>query len=437
MGKTIRLFVCAMAVVVACGCGERRVAFMAREALVEKSFGEAVSILEKKARRGGKDKLCHLLDLGMLQHVSGDFEKSTRTFREAASLIEEYEGRAYVSVRDASAAGTSMLFNERVLPYKGEYFERVMVNVFLTLNALMQGRLKDAFVEAKRAYERDDFMMQHHSAAYQRCASAVYLWALVLELTGDYSNAAAMYRRVAQLRGSKDPALREVLLRCCMKAKMRWKDDPSLSSLPRETVDRVRRTLYAPEVVVLVECGLGPVKKESSALVPTRPPMRVAVPVYEKVNNPVVGARLRYGSDVVGAFLIDDLESIAIKTLSKRMKILLAKEAGRLAIKHELQKKAAKKSKFAGILVAVTNVVTERADTRFWATMPASIQVVRKVVDGKGKDLLVEILGKGGMVVGTVPVRVPEGIDKNDKLLVVLRTAGATFVKHERLLKVP
>lgn len=99
---------------------------------------------EKTKTYKEKDRVLEYLDLGMLYHYQGDYQKSNLLLEQAERSMEE------LYTKSVSKAALSMLLNDNVLDYFGEDYEDVYTNVFKALNYLHQNKFDEAFVEIRR-----------------------------------------------------------------------------------------------------------------------------------------------------------------------------------------------------------------------------------------------------------------------------------------------
>lgn len=93
-----------------------------------------------------KDRVLYYLDVGMLYHYSGEYEKSNAALDEAERGIEE------LYTKSISRAISSGLLNDNALEYAGEDYEDIYLNVFKGLNYIALGDEEAAMVEIKRVH---------------------------------------------------------------------------------------------------------------------------------------------------------------------------------------------------------------------------------------------------------------------------------------------
>ena len=109
----------------------------------------------------------------------------------------------------------SVLLNDNVLPYDGEDFERVLVNVFLALNFAKQGLPDEAIVEARKVdLKLREFARQYEGKnTFQEDAFARYLAGALYESGAEINDAFISYRKAheayekyARAYGTKAPS---------------------------------------------------------------------------------------------------------------------------------------------------------------------------------------------------------------------------------------
>jgi hypothetical protein len=357
----------------------------------EKAYGDKASVLFK-------------LDMGLLYHYAGQSDSSTRWLTAAETQIED------LYTKSISLAAVSMLLNDNVLPYDGEDFEKVLVNVFLALNYAEQGEEDEALVEARKV----DLKLREFSRAYEgknryrEDAFIRYVMGVLYESRGEindafisYRNAYDTYKTYAKEYGTAAPSfLLDDLVRTA-----------TLMSFTEEAATyrqlggkAYTRTSPAGSLLVLVYAGKGPIKQEIRPEVsipdekgvlhtfqvalpkfaPRFPPgRRYAVMVRKEGDTSRVSA-----SPVVATTeVVENVTAIAGKTLDDRMAMVYLKSGGRALLKFLASEKAKAEitkdsdNKVGNFLksLAVDLAVgaTEHADLRAWRTLPAEFQITR------------------------------------------------------------
>lgn len=119
-------------------------------------FKEAEEIAAEfaKKRSGTGDELMWMYEEGSAKFAAGDYKGSIKAFEKAEKIIYDYEHRATVSARDGLAETAAFFTTPNSLPYKGNYYEKILLNTFKGLDYMALGEMSGARVELRRAYER-------------------------------------------------------------------------------------------------------------------------------------------------------------------------------------------------------------------------------------------------------------------------------------------
>ena len=362
----------------------------------------ASAIEQVRANRrayGDKSTVLYKLDMGLLYHYAG-IPDSSNLYLFAA---EKEIGELYT--KSISLAAASMLLNDNVLPYDGEDFERVLVNVFLALNYAQKGEPDDALVEARKVDEKlREYARQYDGKnKYQEDAFIRYVSGVLYESRGEINDAFIAYRKAfetyqvyAKEYGTPAPSfLLDDLVRTA--TLMSFDDDAAAyREMGGKPFTPGRDT--SGTVIVLAYCGRGPVKQEVRPSV-SIPDDRGVVHTFQ-VALPKFVARhqsgMRYSVDARQAEagtaqtrmteVAEDVTAIASRTLEERLSLIYLKSGGRALLKFlaaekgksEIAKGDNKLANFLGSLaVDLTVAATEQADVRTWRTLPAEFQIAR------------------------------------------------------------
>lgn len=124
------------------------------ELLQKRDFDTLTKETEQKQNKlyKHKDRAIKYLDLGMLYHYQGDYEKSNQYLEQAELTIED------LFTKSVSKAALSMLLNDNVLEYSGEDYEDIYTNAFKALNYLHLNNFDAAFVEIRRINMKLDLL---------------------------------------------------------------------------------------------------------------------------------------------------------------------------------------------------------------------------------------------------------------------------------------
>lgn len=98
-------------------------------------------IADKLESTGGSgDELMWQLEAGSANFALGNFHASVRHFEQAEQIIEAYDYRAIISLRDGTNEAVSLFTNPNILPYKGLCRDRIALHIYKSLAYLGLGR---------------------------------------------------------------------------------------------------------------------------------------------------------------------------------------------------------------------------------------------------------------------------------------------------------
>jgi hypothetical protein len=389
------------------------------------------AVRNNRSAYGDKSSVLYDLDLGLLFHYAGLPDSSNAHLFAAEREIEA------LYTKSVSLAALSVLTNDNILPYDGEDFEKVLINVFLALNYAEKGEPDEALVEARkvdlklRQYERE----YEGKNRYKEDAFIRYIAGALYESSGEINDAFISYRKAyeaytmyAREFGTQPPRfLLDDLVRTA-----------TLLSFSEEA-ERYRalggqacgqEEGKKGSVLVIVYSGRGPVKDEVRTSVSiadtagTLHTFQMALPKFRsRHGEPRVYDIAVYRPDDTTAALTtraevaEDVSAIASKALDDRLALVYLKSGGRALLKFlaaekaksELKKKEDKLANLLGsIAVDLVLGVTEQADLRTWRTLPAEFHLARLRLPAGTHRLRIEA-SDGKMTVPAETVEVHAG----------------------------
>jgi len=380
------------------GCASYSQSFEPIEAkLAAQDPAAALQILEKQ-RPGHNKLLLHLLNKAMLQRMQHDFAASNQSFEQAKQVIQTYSA---VSISEQSAA---FIINDTTRTYTGTPLEQVMLHVYAALNYLELGNHDAARVEALQVEVRLRQLMQDSpESALSVDPFARYLSGMIFEDLGEYSDAMIAYRKAyeayqahEQLYALSVPDyLKQDMLRMARKvglnneyAKLEAQFGMSLQNNPHSA-------LQEGEVVLLFHNGLAPIKREHSVAVidpGSGRLIRVSLPYYQTRPQLITSARVEANEVFSQTQQVEAIDDIAEQTLQAYMPAITARAVARAVLKYNMSREAGKQNDVAGLLVNIAGVLTERADTRSWLSLPANIQMARLQLPAGTYNLSIDLL---------------------------------------------
>jgi len=320
---------------------------------------QALDLLEKGDNWGQRNQLLFLLEKGVVLHQLGEYQQSVNQFLKAAHLIDQFE-----VIRISEQAG-SLVTNEWMTQYKGEFSERLWVHSYLMMNYLLLGEYDDALVEAKQALDR----LQQYPEALSGDYFTRALIALCFANLGEDNDAYLVYRKLADDLADPAPVAADIV---------KLADRLGM-------VDEVEK--YQPflqqkipegeaELVIFVANGRIPLKHPGNVVLP--PSIRFSFPYYsaEKTAQPWINILPQIWS--YRPVLSTDLGVVARKSLAARKARIIAKESLRVAAKEAIAKSVGNKNDAAAeVIVRAALFLLEEPDTRSWQTLPGRLSLVR------------------------------------------------------------
>lgn len=342
-------------------------------------YDPAINTLKELADKKDNDELLYLMDLGTAYHLAGRYQEAIDVFHRAEKLAAV---RDYTSLTEEAG---SVLFSDEVVKYKGEDFEKLLINVYLAIDYTLLGKYEDAVVEARRVNHKLDIMISKGKEPYEQNAFAKYLAAMLFEARDEYNDAFVDYRQLLKWRGKENPQYLAVPL-------LRLADRLHFGQELEDYQKRFKGTKdyrlgkNEGEVVLLLENGKAPIKQPSEQF--------RLVPVFRKRLYGSQYAWLGSGGKRVRTYSLFDIEGTAIKELDNRLAGIIAKKVGGVVVK-EVAAAAVEKatdSELAGLMTRIFLHATDSADTRSWTTLPSQLQVARLTLPAGRHDIRLDMV---------------------------------------------
>jgi hypothetical protein len=336
----------------------------ARSEFYSGNLAEADHVLEGCKGISEKDLLLCYMEKGLILHYMHAYEKSTEALLKASQLIKSQD---QISVTDQSSA---VMINDRVMTYKGEYSERLLVHTFLMMNYLLHYKYEDALVEGKQALE-----------VYDRYPGS---------LAGDHFTRA--------------------LIALCFE-NMNLKDDARIEY--DKLAEEMGREKFIPEpiapgkgeLVLFIGQGRAPTKVSSDVVLP--PSVRISIPRYNDSYPPMSVAIRSDGMAIDPVMISTDLGQVARKSLNDRSAQYLTRQGLRAGVKEAIAQEVGENNVVGEVVARVALFLLEEADIRSWETLPGSLTLVRIRLDPGIHDL--EISPEDSQTAHIHGIDIPEG----------------------------
>lgn len=349
--------------VVGCATYQSQVA-PARENLRSGQPQAAIDFLRPLAEQESKDRLVHLLDFAMALKIAGQHNEAQQVFIKADRLADQLD---YISV---SEVATAALSSEEQLTYKGEFYEKLMINAMSALSFIATGQLDSATVEARRINEKVQRIRQSAREDYEENSFAHYLSALLWEANRNYDSAYIEYERAFNLDPTID-GIQEDLVRIAKLARRndaykKWKD-----SFPAVVEDPSWYDRSLADLVVIVEQGWGPRKDFS--------PQNRRFPALYSVFSNTRSAKVSIQPSPVSkqTRVVYNVTQAALDSYNKDMSWMMTRKLGAFAAKEIVADQIRQKDEALGAVAWIVMHATDRADLRHWSTLPETVQIAR------------------------------------------------------------
>lgn len=108
------------------------------------------------------------LNLARLLQMEGRWKESIRRYDEALAILEEYEARAQINVREVAATAGTILLARGAKQYYGTGYERSLLHTFNSLNYVMLGDFAGAAVEMRKMDKRQEYWLQESQSRIEK-----------------------------------------------------------------------------------------------------------------------------------------------------------------------------------------------------------------------------------------------------------------------------
>ena len=416
------------------GCGSSGNRYLlVDKSLLASDYRTADAVIRKAEEEyGTKSRVLYGMDRGMTLQLAGDYQQSNEVLEQAEEEVDRLYTR---SIRTESLA---FMTNDNSLPYEGEPYEQVMINVLKALNYACLNRWEDALVEARRIDHRLNVLTDRtkDKTAYRDDGFARYLSGILYESSGDLNNAFIAYRKAyetfeasrAWSKTGVPSQLRADLLRTADVLHLSQEFTDYQRLFPETVWQSVEEQRQLAQVLVISYNGRAPRKEDQFLDLPISMDalqlvllnraftsgnrqqhratdsvlyglngrvVRVALPriVPQKTQVPVDTVSLipeNGTSVIVRTELAQNVTALADKALSERIAGIAVKAVARAAFKYTLAEGATRGAQHAvggdagpwvglavGLLTKGFAVASEESDKRSWRTLPDEIHLAR------------------------------------------------------------
>jgi hypothetical protein len=380
-------------------------AYSMRDGLLMGQPDISLAIAEEKDTQ--QSEVISSLDKGMLRRMNNDFSGSNQILELAKQEIEKLHA---VSITENLA---SVTISDTWRGYEGDRYEQLLLHAYMAMNYIQLHQIDDAYVEMLQA----NVKMMEWGDEPEEDAYLRYLEGIIYENLGEYDSALISYRKAytvyKEKGGNQYPDVPDALKKDLLRT-LAWQ---GLWSEYKAYKKEFNMESYQPfktgsefgELVVILNNGLAPIRSE--AAIPVFSPqvqqnLRIAFPVYKQPKQRLYSSQINVNKKQYSMETVEDVDALARYSLEQAMPGIMARAIARAVVKYNTQHNAQEKSPLAGFLMTVTNLITERADTRSWTTLPQEIQLQRIWLPVGEHQVTIQMLNMAGQVVDTMDEKV-------------------------------
>jgi hypothetical protein len=365
----------------------------ARDAMRRGAPAQAAQELEPLANKDDRDQLVYLLDYATVLQQAHRYKDSAHQFDRAEKIadIQDYHSISKVT--------SSLLLSEEMIQYKGDDYEKVLINAVNACNYLELNELDDALVEVRKLNTKLYKFKYEAKRDYEQNPFAYYLSAVIWEADRKFDDAYIAYKSAYDLVPDYAP-LKEDLIRAAIRAQRQEDVESWRKKFPEVQIKPEWRDRNMGEIVLVYMQGWGPRKQPR----PEEPRFPHLIPVMSEVQS----AKLVVddGKAAAVSSRIFSVQQVAIKTLNDDYARLVATRVAGMATKAVVAHQLAQKNQLLGSLAWVAMNVADRADLRQWSTLPETFQIARlSVKPGKYKVKVVGLDAGGSETLDQMPER--------------------------------
>ena len=370
-------------------------------------------------------------ELGLVAHYANHFAESNAALDIAGDIAEDRY------TKSVSKELGSLVTSDKLRPYSGTQYERLLSHYYRALNYVYQGQLDGALVECRRATNLINYFKgEDETYDFFGTGFLAYLSGMLFEAAGEWNDALISYKQAAEYYKNASEKTRvetpKDIGNALVRLTRRLGFIDEFERYQQQYGKSPPRPENTGELVLFYESGYVPAKSEESLTFPILKKddvedekfvptligrqgmvfedveleylLRVAIPTIDSYRPRFSGIEVAVGGVKTGGALVEDVETIAIETFNAQRPIILLRTLARALGKYLIYRKANKENEALGLLVNLAGVVTEQADTRSWRTLPNQIFMVRMPIPAGTHTLKLSFLDANGRVRGSQSV---------------------------------
>jgi hypothetical protein len=375
----------------------------------------ALKTLDANNKRERKD-LLYYLERGELLRLKTDYRDSQSAWNTADARVQAWETTAKTDPDTLLGSAGSYVVNDRLRPYEGHDYEKVMLTTRMAMNFLGQGDFANARVAIKQTHEREALIAEVRARQYakvqeeagKRGAAPPTFKELsgypvqeidnpeVNALKNSYQSALSHYLAGFVYEALREPSLAAAGYRQAIELR------PGVGLL-EESLAGLDRRVAAPDdgltdTLIVLESGLVPARRSQQFALPI--PINnqlvlfpVAFPVMQPRDESFVPDEVRVDfGEPLRPVHIASVDAMARRALQDEMPGIVLRSVVRSTAKavaqYQVQRAADEQLRrgedteagllgLAAVALMIGSVATEQADERGWRSLPAHIYLAR------------------------------------------------------------
>jgi len=385
-------------------------------------YTEAAELVEKNQEEyGERNEVLFNMDRGILYHYARNYSKSNAAFEAAERRID--------ALFTESVSGNVAAFatNDTTLPYKGEDFESVVINIYRALNYTQLGDVDSALVEARKVNHKLDLINRQYDEdkknVYAEDGFARLLMGALYEMGGTRDDvndayisnqlAVGTYKKAfAKNYGVSAPTILKSNLLTTASFMGREELGKAKKDFPGQPLLSLDDKRGKAQIYFVHFAGKSPEKVEDAirAAMPDGNLLKIAFPRYNPRYYLIDSSRILIdGQHAVTLEPAEPIGSIAIENLSNRKARIAVKAIARATTKYiankAVQNKARQESQAAGLLAWAAGTAfaefSEQADLRSWKLLPDRMLIAGTLVDPGKHAITAEFLNRSRATVSS------------------------------------
>ena len=320
----------------------------------------AAENVKEKAWKNGDDQVVYLLEYATAEQLAKNYDESTKAYLRAEDLtdIKDYHSISRIT--------GSLLLNQGMVQYKGDNFEKVLINAELAVDYLMMHRLDDAMVEARKLNDKLYKFKFEGKKNYEQNPFAFYLQALIEEEEKDVDSAYIDFKKVYDLN-PRVPYLEEDLIRAAIASQ---RPDEAAGWKRKFPGVKPANLNELGEIVLIYQQGWGPQKRPNPAF-PRVPKLYPLFSSSTRARLEVENGPMEFTQEVMS------VTNTAIKTLDEDYAGLIGMRAAGIATKAVVADQIRQKNELLGLAAWIGMNAADQADLRQWTSLPSTFQVAK------------------------------------------------------------